>query len=64
LIGWRRASALRAHNDAGESRPRPFGVVLFAAGGALRLWLVYVLSDRFSGLVAIHPGHTLVTTGV
>jgi protein-S-isoprenylcysteine O-methyltransferase Ste14 len=25
---------------------------------------VYVLGDRFSGLVAIQPGHTLVTTGI
>jgi protein-S-isoprenylcysteine O-methyltransferase Ste14 len=40
------------------------GVVLFAAGGALRLWPVFVLGRRFSGLVAIQPGHTLVTSGV
>ncbi|MGO8720068.1 MAG: methyltransferase family protein [Acidobacteriaceae bacterium] len=40
------------------------GVVLFAAGGALRLWPVYVLGRRFSGLVAIQPGHTLVTSGI
>jgi len=40
------------------------GVVLYAAGGALRLWPVFVLGDRFSGLVAIQPGHTLVTSGV
>lgn len=40
------------------------GIALFAAGGALRLWPVYVLGDRFSGLVAIQPGHTLVTTGI
>lgn len=40
------------------------GVALFAAGGALRLWPVFVLGDRFSGLVAIQPGHTLVTSGV
>ena len=40
------------------------GVVLFGLGGALRLWPVYVLADRFSGLVAIQPGHTLVTTGI
>jgi protein-S-isoprenylcysteine O-methyltransferase Ste14 len=39
-------------------------VVLFATGGALRLWPVFVLGRRFSGLVAIQPGHTLVTTGV
>jgi protein-S-isoprenylcysteine O-methyltransferase Ste14 len=36
------------------------GVVLFAGGGALRLWPVFVLGDRFSGLVAIQPGHRLV----
>jgi protein-S-isoprenylcysteine O-methyltransferase Ste14 len=30
----------------------------------LRLWPVYVLGRRFSGLVAIQPGHTLVTTGI
>jgi protein-S-isoprenylcysteine O-methyltransferase Ste14 len=40
------------------------GVVLFAAGGTLRLWPVFVLGRRFSGLVAIQPGHTLVTTGI
>jgi protein-S-isoprenylcysteine O-methyltransferase Ste14 len=40
------------------------GVVLFAAGGALRIWPVFVLGRRFSGLVAIQPGHTLVTTGL
>jgi protein-S-isoprenylcysteine O-methyltransferase Ste14 len=42
---------------------RWIGVVLFAAGGALRLWPVFVLGHRFSGLVAIQPGHTLVTGG-
>ena len=40
------------------------GVVLFIAGGVLRLWPVFVLGHRFSGLVAIQPGHTLVTSGV
>ena len=43
---------------------RWLGVVLFGLGGALRLWPVYVLGDRFSGLVAIQPGHLLVTTGI
>jgi protein-S-isoprenylcysteine O-methyltransferase Ste14 len=43
---------------------RWLGVVLFAAGGTLRLWPVFALGSRFSGLVAIQPGHTLVTTGV
>jgi protein-S-isoprenylcysteine O-methyltransferase Ste14 len=40
------------------------GVALFAAGGVLRLWPVFVLGDRFSGLVALQPGHTLMTRGV
>jgi protein-S-isoprenylcysteine O-methyltransferase Ste14 len=42
---------------------RWLGVALLAAGGALRLWPVAVLGWRFSGLVAIQPGHELVTTG-
>ncbi len=40
------------------------GVALFVAGGVLRLWPVWVLGDRFSGLVAIQPGHELVTSGI
>jgi protein-S-isoprenylcysteine O-methyltransferase Ste14 len=40
------------------------GVVLFTVGGALRLWPVFVLGRRFSGLVAIQQGHTLVTSGI
>ncbi|HTY55404.1 MAG TPA: isoprenylcysteine carboxylmethyltransferase family protein [Candidatus Binataceae bacterium] len=43
---------------------RWFGVLLFAVGGVLRIWPVFVLGDRFSGLMAIQPGHTLVTTGI
>ena len=43
---------------------RWLGVVLFTAGGALRIWSVFVLGQRFSGLVAIQSGHTLVTNGV
>lgn len=43
---------------------RWLGVVLFAVGGGLRLWPVVVLGNRFSGLVAIQPGHELVTSGI
>jgi protein-S-isoprenylcysteine O-methyltransferase Ste14 len=43
---------------------RWLGIVLFAGGGALRIWPVFVLGRRFSGLVAIQPGHRLVTSGV
>ena len=43
---------------------RWLGVLLFATGGALRIWPVFVLGRRFSGLVAIQPGHTLVTIGM
>ena len=40
------------------------GVVLYALGGALRLAPVYALGRRFSGLVAIQPGHQLLTSGL
>jgi protein-S-isoprenylcysteine O-methyltransferase Ste14 len=43
---------------------RGVGVVLFVTGGALRIWPVFVLGRRFSGLVAIQQGHRLVTTGI
>lgn len=43
---------------------RWFGVALFAFSGWLRLWPVVILGDRFSGLVAIQPGHRLVTGGI
>jgi protein-S-isoprenylcysteine O-methyltransferase Ste14 len=43
---------------------RWLGVVLVALGGALRLWPVVVLGHRFSGLVAIQPGHRLQTSGL
>ena len=39
------------------------GVIIYAVGGSLRLWPVFVLGRRFSGLVAIQPGHELVTAG-
>ena len=47
-----------------EDAVRWLGVILFAAGGVLRLWPVFVLGHRFSGLVAIQPGHRLVTSGI
>jgi len=43
---------------------RWLGVILFTAGGVMRIWPVFVLGRRFSGLVAIQSGHTLVTNGV
>jgi protein-S-isoprenylcysteine O-methyltransferase Ste14 len=43
---------------------RWLGVALYAGGGALRLWPVFVLGRRFSGLVAIQSGHALVTGGI
>ena len=58
---------LQAYPSAGADRNefwildgrtvRWLGVVLFAAGGALRIGSVFVLGRRFSGLVAIQPGH-------
>ncbi len=43
---------------------RWLGVALYVGGGALRMWPVFVLGHRFSGLVAIQPGHALVTGGI
>lgn len=43
---------------------RWLGVFFYLAGGALRIWPIFVLGRRFSGLVAIQPGHELVTDGV
>ena len=43
---------------------RWLGVVIFTVGCILRIVPVFVLGNRFSRLVAIQPGHTLVTTGV
>ena len=43
---------------------RWIGVILYVLGGALRLWPVFVLGSRFSGLAAIQSGHTLVTHGI
>jgi len=43
---------------------RWLGFVLYLIGGVLRLAPVFVLGRRFSGLVAIQPGHQLVTTGL
>jgi protein-S-isoprenylcysteine O-methyltransferase Ste14 len=65
LSGWLpawcdRAGFLTLDGDAA----RWVGVVLFAVGGALRLAPTFVLGRRFSGLVAIQPGHRLVTTGL
>jgi len=65
LAGWLpawcdRTDTLTVDGDA----VRWFGVVVFAVGGVLRLGPVFVLGRRFSGLVAIQPGHTLVTTGM
>jgi protein-S-isoprenylcysteine O-methyltransferase Ste14 len=64
------AAYLPAYTDRKDSwtldgeTMRWLGVVLFVTGGALRIWPVFVLGHRFSGLVAIQPGHTLVTSGV
>jgi protein-S-isoprenylcysteine O-methyltransferase Ste14 len=43
---------------------RWIGVVLYVFGGALRLYPVFVLGRRFSGLVAIQSDHKLQTNGI
>ena len=40
------------------------GVALYTVGSVLRLWPVFVLGSRFSGLVAIQSGHNLETRGI
>jgi protein-S-isoprenylcysteine O-methyltransferase Ste14 len=65
LNGW-----LPAYTDRidfwtlGGNAVRWVGVIVFIAGTMLRMWPVFVLGNRFSGLVAIQPGHRLVTTGI
>ncbi len=46
------------------STARYTGVIVFAIGLALRLAPAFALGRRFSGLVAIQPGHTLETAGL
>ncbi|AAY91747.1 isoprenylcysteine carboxylmethyltransferase family protein [Pseudomonas protegens] len=43
---------------------RWLGALLFILGGGLRLWPVFILGRRFSGLVAIQPNHRLVVDGL
>jgi protein-S-isoprenylcysteine O-methyltransferase Ste14 len=43
---------------------RWLGLFLFVVGGFLRIWPVYILGRRFSGLVAIQSEHQLVTSGI
>jgi protein-S-isoprenylcysteine O-methyltransferase Ste14 len=50
--------------STGGEATRWLGVVLYLLGGVLRIWPVFILGNRFSGLVAIQPGHTLVTGNV
>jgi protein-S-isoprenylcysteine O-methyltransferase Ste14 len=40
------------------------GVAVYALGGALRLYPVFILGRRFSGLVAIQTDHQLETRGI
>jgi protein-S-isoprenylcysteine O-methyltransferase Ste14 len=48
----------------GGDEVRWAGVALYIVGGVLRMYPVFVLKNRFSGLVAIQPGHQLVTSGI
>jgi protein-S-isoprenylcysteine O-methyltransferase Ste14 len=43
---------------------RYLGLALLVGGGALRVWPMFVLGRRFSGLVAIQEHHELVTDGI
>lgn len=64
LIGYLPAYTLRVGFwTFGGDNVRWCGVALYAVGCWLRLWPVFVLKNRFSGLVAIQVGHQLVTGG-
>ena len=43
---------------------RWIGVAVYVLGGALRLYPVFILGRRFSGLVAIQTNHQLETRGI
>lgn len=47
----------------GDTWIRWLGITVFVVGCILRLWPVFVLGHRFSGLVAIQRDHALVTSG-
>jgi protein-S-isoprenylcysteine O-methyltransferase Ste14 len=47
----------------GGDSVRWLGLAILVVGGVLRIWPMFVLGHRFSGLVAIQPGHELVTQG-
>jgi protein-S-isoprenylcysteine O-methyltransferase Ste14 len=47
-----------------EEAARWTGLALLFVGSIVRLWPVFVLGRRFSGLVAIQMDHKLVTTGI
>lgn len=65
LIGWLPAFTDRLDwGTIDGDMTRWLGVAIYTIGGAVRLWPVFVLGNRFSGLVAIQPGHRLVTTGL
>lgn len=42
---------------------RVAGVVVLCLGGALRLWAIAALGPLHSALVALQPGHKLITSG-
>lgn len=48
----------------GSETLRWIGAAIYTIGLYLRIAPVFVLRNRFSGLVAIQPDHTLVTTGL
>jgi protein-S-isoprenylcysteine O-methyltransferase Ste14 len=65
LLAWAPAyTDRRGIWTIGGEATRWIGLVIYTVGGVFRLWPVFVLGNRFSGLVAIQPGHTLVTTGI
>ena len=66
LLGGLLPAAFDGHGlwPIGGEPVRQAGLVIYTLGTIARMVPVFVLGKRFSGLVAIQPGHTLVTTGI
>jgi protein-S-isoprenylcysteine O-methyltransferase Ste14 len=57
ILGWGGFTAFFSHPAL-----IALTITVFVLAGVI--WPVFMLGHRFSGLVAIQPGHTLVTSGI
>ncbi len=64
LITWWLTQAAPLWQKLPDNCPLRVAHVAVVLLSVLRIWPIFVLGRRFSGLVAIQPGHELVTDGV